>query len=135
VCCLGHRVTHQGIRPDERKTAAVRDFPAPSNTKQLKAFLGLAWYYGKFVPRSSPTAKPLYKLAGKNVPYVSGEERESAFRTLKDILCNEPQYPDFEKEFIVTCDASSNGIDSVLSQETIGKDLPVAYARRVLTTP
>jgi hypothetical protein len=75
VCYLGHRVTPQGIRPDERKIAAVRDFPVPSNTKQLKAFLGLAQYYGKFVPRSSPTATPLHKLAGKNVPYVLGEEQ------------------------------------------------------------
>jgi transposase InsO family protein len=137
VCYLGHRVTPEGIRPDERKVAAVRDFPLPSNTKQLKAFLGLAGYYRKFVPRFSPIAKPLHKLTGKNVPYVWGEEQETAFQTLKDILCNEPllQYPDFKKEFIVTCDASSNEIGCVLSQGTIGKDLPVAYASRVLTTP
>jgi hypothetical protein len=43
------------------------------------------------------------------------------------------QYPDFEKEFIVTCDASAAGIGSVLSQGTIGRDLPIAYASRVLT--
>jgi hypothetical protein len=108
----------------------------PSNTRQLKAVLGLAGYYRKFVPRFSPIAKPLHKLTGKNVPYVWGEEQESAFQTLKDIRCNEPllQYPDFEKEFIATCDASSNGIGSMLNQGTIGKDLPVAYASRVLTT-
>jgi hypothetical protein len=136
VCYLGHRVTPQGIKPDERKVAAMRDFPVPSSTKQLKAFLGLAGYYRKFVPRFSPIPKPLHKLTGKNVPYVWGEQ-ETAFQTLKDILCNKPllQYPDFGKEFIVMCDASSNGIGSVLSQGEIGKDLPVAYASRVLTTP
>jgi hypothetical protein len=41
--------------------------------------------------------------------------------------------PDFEKEFIVTCDASADGIGSVLSQGIIGKDLPIAYASHVLT--
>jgi hypothetical protein len=75
VCYLGHRVTSQGIRPDEREIAAVRDFPVPSYTKQLKAFLGLAGHYRKFVPRFSPIAKPLHKLTGNNVPYVWGEEQ------------------------------------------------------------
>jgi hypothetical protein len=100
LCYLGHRVMSQGIRPDERKIAAVRDFPMPSNTKELKAFLGIAGYYRKFFPRFSPIAKPLNKLTGKNVIYVWGEEQERAFQTLKDILCSEPllQYPDFEKD-------------------------------------
>ena len=64
-----------------------------------------------------------------------GNEQEEAFETLKNILCNQPllQYPDFGREFIVTCDASADGIGSVLSQGTIGKDLPIAYASRVLT--
>jgi len=64
-----------------------------------------------------------------------GKEQAEAFQTLKDILCSEPllQYPDFRKGFIVTCDASSTGIGSVLSQGSIGHDLPVAYASRVLT--
>jgi transposase InsO family protein len=137
VCYLGHRVTPRGVRPDDRKVAAVKDYPVPHNTKQLKSFLGLAGYYRKFVPNFSPIARPLHKLTGKNIPFIWGEEQELAFRTLKDILCSEPllQYPDFNKEFIVTCDASSNGIGSVLSQGIIGKDLPIAYASRVLTTP
>jgi hypothetical protein len=95
---LGHKVTPQGIEP-ERKVAAVREFPVPGNVKQLKAFLGLAGYYRRFVPNFSPIAKPLHRLTGKNVPYVWGEEQDTAFRTLKDILCNKPllQYPDFGK--------------------------------------
>jgi hypothetical protein len=49
-------------------------------------------------------------------------------------LCSEPllQYPDFKKGFIVTCDASSTGIGSILSQGQIVHGLPVAYANRVL---
>jgi len=109
----------------------------PNNTKQLKAFLGLAGFYEKFVPRFSPIAAPLHKLTGKNVPYMWGTEQAEAFQTLKDILCSEPllQYPDFRKGFIVTCDASSTGIGSVLSQGSIGHDLTVVYASRVLTKP
>jgi hypothetical protein len=42
------------------------------------------------------------------------------------------QYPDYKKGFIVTCDASSTGIGSILSQGPLGHDLPVAYASCVL---
>jgi hypothetical protein len=114
----------EGIKPDERKLAAVRDFPVPSNVKQLKAFLGLAGYYRKFVLRFSPVAKPLHKLTGKNVPYVWGEEQESAFRTLKDILCNEPllQYLDFEKEFILNTTARALLYPSWLTEMLIRLD-------------
>jgi hypothetical protein len=57
-----------------------------------------------------------------------------SFHMLKDILCGGPllQYRDYKKGF-VTCNASSTGIGSVLSQGPLGHDLPVAYASRVLT--
>jgi hypothetical protein len=135
LCYLGHRITPESVEPGEGKVIAVKNFPVPSNTKQLKAFLGLAGYYRRFVPNFSPIAKPLHKLTCRNMPYIWGNDQERAFETLKNILCNQPllQYPDFEKEFIVMCDASADGIGSVLSQGIIGKDLPIAYVSRVLT--
>jgi hypothetical protein len=50
-------------------------------------------------------------------------------------LCNQPllQYPNFERQFIVTCNASADGIGSILSQGVIGRDLPIAYASLVFT--
>ena len=44
-------------------------------------------------------------------------------------LCESPilQYPDVEKPFTVTTDASDYAIGAVLSQEKHGMDLPVAY--------
>jgi hypothetical protein len=66
---------------------------------------------------------------------VWGKEQAEAFQTLKDFLCSDPplQYADFKTRFIVTCDASSTGIGSILSQGPLGHNLPVAYASRVLT--
>jgi hypothetical protein len=53
---------------------------------------------------------------------------------LKEKLVSKPilQYPDFSKEFILTTDASNEGIGTILSQGQIGKDLPIAYASRNL---
>jgi hypothetical protein len=135
VYFLGHKVTTEGVTTDERKVAAIINYPVPTNTKQLKACLGLAGYYRKFVPRFSLIASPLHKLTEKHVPYVWGKEQAEAFQKLKDILSSEPllQYPDFRKGFIVTCDASATGLGSVLSQGPLGNDLPVGYCSRVLT--
>jgi hypothetical protein len=50
--------------------------------------------------------------------------------TSKPIL----QYQDFAKEFILTTDASNEGIGAIISQGHIGKDLPIVYASRNFNT-
>ena len=65
------------------------------------------------------------------------ESQEIAFHILKQKLISQPilQYPDFSREFILTTDASNDGAGAVLSQEQIGKVLPVAYASRSFNKP
>lgn len=43
------------------------------------------------------------------------------------------QYPNFEKQFCITTDASEHACGAVLSQEYSGKHLPIAYASRNFT--
>jgi hypothetical protein len=75
---LGHIITSRGVKPDEKKVEAVRNFPVPT-TQKLKSFLGLAGYYRRFIPDFSKIAKPLTELLKKNTPYVWNERTESAF--------------------------------------------------------
>jgi hypothetical protein len=50
------------------------------------------------------------------------------------MLTTEPplQYPDFTKPFILTTDANNDAIGTILSQASIGRDPPIAYASRTL---
>ena len=66
VTYLGYVVSESGISADIGKVKAVKDFPVPSNLKQLRSFLGLASYYRRFIPRFSQVAAPLYALTSKD---------------------------------------------------------------------
>lgn len=131
---LGHIISDKGIEPDPKKIQAVRDFPQPKTTKELKSFLGLSGYYRRFIANYSKIGKPLYGLLKKGVKYEWGYEQEKAFQELKERLVSAPilQYPDFTQPFNLTTDASDYAIGCILSQGPIGKDLPVAYGSRTL---
>ena len=54
---LGYKISEKG-----HKVEAVHKAPAPTDISQLKSFLGLVNYYGKFLPDLSTVLAPLYKL-------------------------------------------------------------------------
>ena len=64
------------------------------------------------------------------------QRTNEAFITLKDLLTSEPllQYPDFTKSFVLTADASNEGLGVILSQGPIGQDLPISYGSRTLVS-
>ena len=65
---LGHQINHEGIRPLEDKVEAIAKAPAPRNLRELRSFLGLLNYYGKFIPNLATIIHPLTTLlsTGKN---------------------------------------------------------------------
>jgi hypothetical protein len=92
-------------------------------------------YYRRFVPNFSHIAAPLHRLLKKDTVYEWTVEKEQAFQTLKGKLISVPilKYPDFNQPFILTTDASEEGLGALLSQGEIRRDLPVAFASRTLS--
>jgi len=134
---LGHYVGQDGVRVMEDKIQAVKEWPAPTRIKELRAFLGLAGYYRRFVKGFSEIAQPLTELTRASVttklPW--GKREQIAFDNLKQALCSTPilVLPDVNKPFVVNCDASGYAVGAVLQQDH-GKGLqPVAYLSRKLT--
>jgi hypothetical protein len=82
VSYLGHVIGQTGIRPDKKRVEAVKKYPRPKTTRELKGFLGLAGYYRRFIPNFSKVAKPLTELLKKNTLYEWNDRREEAFTFL-----------------------------------------------------
>ena len=71
-----------------------------------------------------------------NTQFTWGNKQDTAFHILKNKLGETPVliYPDFEKPFILTTDASKYDIKKILSQGEIISDKPIAYGSRLLNT-
>lgn len=133
---LGHRITQEGIFPDESKFEAIKSFKIPKSRKQVRSFLGLTGYYRKFIKDYGKIAAPLNKLTSINVDFKWEDRHTIAFDKLKELLINPPIliYPNFDEEFILTTDASGTGIGAVLSQIRNNRDMPIAFASKALSS-
>ncbi|CAK1593440.1 unnamed protein product [Parnassius mnemosyne] len=135
VLYLGHTITKEGLRPNTDKINAVLNFPIPKTTTEIKSFLGLVGYYRRFIKDFAKITQPLTACLKKRNKITIDEKYINAFEKCKEILTSVPllQYPDFDKTFILTTDASNIALGAVLSQGPIGSDRPVAYASRTLS--
>lgn len=131
---LGHVITKKGIEPDPSKIKAVRDFPIPTNIKEVRSFLGLAGYYRRFIDGFATIGRPLFDVTKQGQEFLWTPQCQEAFDELKQKLVTAPVliYPDFSKPFILATDASTYALGAVLSQEVDGQEHPVAYCSRTL---
>lgn len=135
---LGYMLNESGVQVDPSKTDAVTKMCVPKNKKQVRSFVGFCSFYRKFIKGYSDIVKPLTNLFQKDVKFVWGESQQIAFDTIRQKLVEAPilQYPNLDKKFYLTCDASSTGIACVLQQESDHDHktlLPIAFASNVLT--
>jgi transposase InsO family protein len=133
---LGYLINEEGIRPDPTKVQAIANLEIPRTEKQIKSFLGLTGFYRKLIKDYSGIAKPLTNCLKKSSKIdIHDKHYKASFETLRSYLTKEPilTYPNFEKPFFLTTDASNNAIGAVLAQENEkGVRHAIAYASRTL---
>ncbi|KAI5387146.1 hypothetical protein KIW84_073340 [Lathyrus oleraceus] len=127
--CIHYRALNKGVAVDPNKYNSVLNWTVPRNVKGVRGFLGLTGYYRKFIRDYGKLAKPLIELTKKDV-FQWGEEAQRAFDLLKQKLIAAPilALPNFEKEFVIECDASGTDLGAILSQEK----KPIAYFSKAL---
>ena len=81
---LGHIITDKGLKPSEQKIKAIKDAPTPIDVSQLRSFLGLMNFYGKFLPNLSSVLSALHSLLHKHVKWDWGKRQELRLRKQKD---------------------------------------------------
>lgn len=137
VIYLGHKINAEGLHPIAEKIEAVQAAPAPTNVTELKSYLGLLSYYGKFLPNMSTLLAPLYQLLKVTVRWKWTKVEQEAFVNSKKLLSSYPVLVHFDPqcEVILACDASPYGIGAVLSHRMPdGTERPVGFASRTLST-
>jgi len=137
VSFLGHTLSEGVMSPRQETVSKILDAPPPRTLKQLRAFLGLASFYRKYVPDFAVVAAPLTDATKKGNPneITWDEARERAFQELKKRISEPPilRLPDVKQTFILQTDASHIGIGAVLLQEdSAGEKRPIAFASRKL---
>jgi hypothetical protein len=132
---LSHKINREGLQPSDSKVAAIVKAPPPKNVSELKSFLGMVNYYGKFLPNLSTTLASLYRLLRKETPWQWGDEEQQAFDKVKTFLQSSSLLVHFDgdKPIMLACDASPYGVGAVLSHRMEdGTDRPIAFASRTL---
>ena len=87
---LGYKVREGQYSPCPVKTAAIKDWPTPTNLKELRSFIGFCNFYRMFIANFSQIAHPLHLLTKKDQEYVWEETQKQAFEELKNRLTSSP---------------------------------------------
>ena len=132
---LGHKINCNGLHPLDDKVKAIVEAPAPRNVTELKSYLGLLNYYGRFLPNLSTTLAPLHYLLKKGIVFSWGKQQTKAFEASKQLLTSSKvlAHYDPKRELILTCDASAYVVGAVLAQkDSEDNEHPIAFASRSL---
>ena len=118
------------------KIDAVINAPPPKNVSELRSFLGLVNYYGKFVPSLSTLWHPLNHILKVDVKWKWTPACSQVFSRAKSELASarvlthyDPQLP-----LNMAADALAYGVGAVLSHTfPDGSERPVAFDSCSLT--
>lgn len=135
VTFLGHIVNKEGIRADPDKVKAIVNYPSPKTKKELRRFMGVVNYLGKFTAELSRCTVAMRELLKKSVAWLWGPQHEEEFQRVKRLMVTTPILVPFDMnaQTRLSTDASSYGLGAALMQKSDDSWRPVAYASRAMS--
>lgn len=132
---MGHILSSHGIGMAKTKVDDILNARRPETVSEVRSFLGLVNFSGRFIPNLATTAEPLRKLIRNNVPFKWKYEQTKAFEELKKQLA-QPEtlgYFDPYAQTILVTYASLVGLGGVLVQKQGSEYRVIMYASRSLS--
>ena len=136
ITFLGHEISADGMKPGTLDLKGIAEMALPANYTEVRHFLGMTRFFQRFIKNYAPIAKPLNDILEGEASKMKSEavtlppEALEAFEQLK-MCCMTVTvlaFANFEKEFQLETDASSEGLGAVLSQkQPDGKWHPIAF--------
>jgi hypothetical protein len=87
---MGHVIYPGGLGVQQAKVEAITRILRPMDVSRVRAFMGLADYYSRYVKGFSVMVKPLNMLLKLDQEWQWGNEQERAFVELKARLVAAP---------------------------------------------
>lgn len=134
---LGFVATPGGITMDQTKVQTVLDWPTPGNLRDVRAFLGFANFYRRFIRSYSSIAHPLTQLTRKELTFAWTSAEQYAFDTLKAAFTSADLLRHFDPDLplVLETDASDYAVAGILSHPTDKGDLrPIAFLSRKMNS-
>lgn len=101
---------------------------------QLRSYLGLLNYYGKFIQNLSSLLRPLHQLLCHGKAWKWTQQCEAVFVQTKKALLESNAHFDPTLPLQLACDASPYGVGAVVSHiMPSGEERPIAFASRTLS--
>ena len=141
ITFLGHQISAQGMKPGTENLRAIAEMAPPTTYTGIREFTGMTGFFRRFIKGYAKIAKPLNDMLSgeasklKSEPVELTPEALQAFEELKMRCMTAPvlKFADFNREFRLETDASSDGLGAVLLQQDDENQWhPVAFASREL---
>ncbi|GMF54726.1 unnamed protein product [Phytophthora fragariaefolia] len=115
---VGCYVSKNGVCADPEKVSSICSWPTPTNTTELRQWLGLVNYLHNYTKDYAGLIQPLSSLLKKDATWSWRPEHPTVFDSVKKGLASAPilMLPDDSKPFHVVCDASDFAIWCALMQ-------------------
>jgi hypothetical protein len=131
---VGSLIDKDGMHFSKAKLSEVENFPVPKGIKTLRAFLGLANYFGRHIGNLAALAQAMRSVVKEHTKtrkFVWTEEANTSFEELKKAIVNCPKLyfisDDVEDKIFLHTDASDYGYGAYLYQVVKQEEHPILF--------
>lgn len=87
---FGHNISSEGIQPSSSRVDAIRQIETPTNLTELRRFIGMVNYLGRFIPDLASVISPMTDLLKSGNAWLWDQAQANAFSRVKELLTCAP---------------------------------------------